>query len=86
MNDEDKSKKTVEIIVNGTPHNVEKGKITYDEVVTLALGSVPSGEGIQVTVQYTKGHNDKPQGFLKEGQSVEVKDGMEFDVTDTNRS
>ena len=29
---------------------------------------------------------NKPAGALVEGQSVKAKDGMEFDVTSTNRS
>jgi hypothetical protein len=37
-------------------------------------------------VQFSKGHNDKPTGTLIEGESVEVKKDMEFDVTPANRS
>jgi hypothetical protein len=79
--------KTVTIIVNGRPKTVPKNEeITFDQVVALAFPNPPAGDGVQFTVQYTRGHSNKPAGTLVEGQSVKVRDGMEFDVTSTNRS
>lgn len=79
--------KSVTIIVNGRSKEWPKNEdISYEEVVSLAFASPPSGEGVQITVQYTRGHGNKPSGTLVEGQSVKVKDGMVFDVTATNRS
>ena len=79
--------KTVTIIVNGRakpwPKNTD---ITFEQVVALAFPNPPTGEGVQFTVQYMRGEGHKPAGTLVEGQSVKVKDGMEFDVTPTNRS
>jgi hypothetical protein len=79
--------KPVTIIVNGRakpwPMNQD---ISFEQVVALAFPNPPSGDGIQFTVQYTRGEGHKPAGTLVEGQSVKVKDGMEFDVTQTNRS
>jgi hypothetical protein len=78
---------TVTIIVNGQAKTVPKNADpTYDEVVNLAFPDAPTGETIQYTVQYTRGHGNKPAGTLVEDQSVKIKDGMEFDVTPTNRS
>lgn len=78
---------TVTIVVNGRQRTVPKNsEITFDQVVRLAFETPPSGDGIQFTVQYTRGHGNKPSGTLLEGQSVKVKEGMEFDVTSTNRS
>jgi hypothetical protein len=83
----DKNEKTVTIIVNGRPKQVDKNSdLTFDAVVRLAFDNPPTGDGIQYTVQYTRGNGNKPAGTLVEGQSVKVKDGMEFDVTSTNRS
>jgi hypothetical protein len=65
------------------PKNEE---ITFDRVVALAFPNPPTGDGVQFTVQYTRGQGNKPAGTLVEGQSIKVKDGMEFDVTPTNRS
>lgn len=81
-----KEPKMVTIIINGTAKSVEKERMSFEEIVALAYETPPTGEGVQFTIQYTKGHSDKPKGTLVEGQSVKVKEGMEFDVTPTNRS
>ncbi|RUW24047.1 hypothetical protein EN858_20130 [Mesorhizobium sp. M4B.F.Ca.ET.215.01.1.1] len=79
--------KTVTIIVNGRKKTLpKKEELTFEEVVALAFDNPPTGDGIQYTVQYTRGHGHKPSGTLVEGQSVKIKEGMEFDVTSTNRS
>ena len=78
---------TVTIIVNGRPKTVPKNEeLSFNQVVAFAFPNPPTGDGVQFTVQYTRGHGHKPAGTLVEGQSVKVKDGMEFDVTPTNRS
>lgn len=79
-------KKEVTVIFNGRAKKVPKETLTFDEVVAYAFDVPPTGENVQITIQYTKGHSDKPKGTLLEGQSVKVKEGMEFDVTATNRS
>lgn len=78
--------KIVTIIINGTAKSVEKERMSFEEIVALAYETPPTGDGVQFTIQYTKGHSDKPKGTLVEDQSVKVKEGMEFDVTPTNRS
>lgn len=79
--------KTVTIIINGRPKTIPKNDdLTFEEVVALAFENPPTGDGIQYTIQYSRGQGNKPTGALVEGQSVKVKDGMEFDVTSTNRS
>lgn len=78
--------KTVTIIINGKPRVVDKDVLTFADVIALAFDTPPSGDGVQFSVTYTKGHNDNPKGSLVEGQSVKAKEGMEFDVTPTNRS
>lgn len=79
--------KTVTVYFNGRTRQAPKNEVlTFDQVIALAFATPPSGDGVQFSVQYTKGHGDKPTGTLLEGQSVKVKEGMEFDVTPTNRS
>lgn len=82
----DKHHKEITIVINGTAKTIRKGHLTFDEVIALAFDNPPTGDGVQFTVQYSRGHSDKPKGTLVEGQSVETKEGMEFDVTPTNRS
>lgn len=78
--------KTVTVVINGKPKVVSKGELSYREVVALAFDAPPTGDGVQFSIQYTRGHKDNPKDTLVEGQTVKVKEGMEFDVTPTNRS
>ncbi|MBL0923440.1 MAG: multiubiquitin domain-containing protein [Sphingomonadaceae bacterium] len=77
--------KTVTIFVNGTEYEVTKGKIKYEDLLVLIEApELPENQRYQV--MYSKGNSDKPTGTLIEGESVEVKKEMEFDVTPANRS
>lgn len=78
--------RTHTIIVNARPKTVDKAVLTFDEIVRLAFPNPPSGPDIQFTVQYSRGPAGQSSGALVEGDSVRVKDRMEFDVTQTNRS
>jgi hypothetical protein len=75
----------ITIYVNGTPYEVDKGRISYEQLIAL-IKAPPLPAGQRYAVQFSKGHNDKPTGTLIEGESVEVKKDMEFDVTPANRS
>jgi hypothetical protein len=79
-------KKQVQIIVNARPHMVDKGKITFDQVVLLAFPNRSNDPNFEYTVTYSKGPDAKKEGTLTAGHSVEVKDGMIFYVTETNKS
>lgn len=78
--------KALWVVVNGHRKEVHTPSLTFEEVVALAFSTPPQGQDVQFTVQYTCGPENKPAGTLVEGQSVKVRDGMEFDVTSTNRS
>lgn len=75
----------VTIYVNTVPYLVEKGKISFEEVVKLAYPTPPSGQNVGFTVLYQRGEGGR-EGSLVVGQSVEVRDGMIFDVTPTDLS
>lgn len=79
-------RRTFTVIVNTRPKTVDKGVLTFDEVVRLAFPNPPAGPDIQFTIQYTRGPAENPSGALVEGGTVKIKDRMEFDVTQTNRS
>lgn len=76
----------ITIIVNGRRKKVRATELTFEQIVALAFDNPPSGDGVQFTVQFTRGPEERPSGALVEGQSVKIKNGMEFDVTSTNRS
>lgn len=77
---------TVTIIVNARPKTVQKDEITFEEIIRLAYDNPPSGPNWVFTVTYHRGHGNKPEGSLRAGESVKVKDGMVFDVTATDKS
>lgn len=80
----DKAKIT--IIVNGTPHEIEKGHILYAEVVTLAFPDFPQHPERTYSVTYEKGQGSKPAGILSPGGKVRPKDRMIFKVKHTGQS
>jgi hypothetical protein len=80
-------KKQVTIVVNGTDHDWPKDTdISYKDVVLFAFPESKDHPEINYSVKYTRGHGDKPEGVLAPGQSVKVKEGMDFRVTDTGQS
>ena len=79
-------KKTVTIVVEGTPHEWTKGEITYAEVVTLEVPNYSQHPEITYSVKYKNGHGNKPEGILSPGASVKVKEGMIFSVSETGQS
>jgi len=84
--DETPHGKHFNIIVNGRKKDVAASSLSYEDVVNLQFDSQPPrGENVVITVTYSKGlHNSS--GTLISGQSVEIKSGMVFNVTATDRS
>jgi len=83
---DDRRDKEVTIVVNGREKTVEKGDLTFDQLVALAFDDPPTGEFICFTITYRRGQGNKPEGTLAEGETVKVKDGMIFNVTATDKS
>jgi len=66
---------------------VEKGELTFDEVVKLAFANPPYGINSLFTITLRKGGNEnRPEGHLVEGGTVKVKKGTIFNVTATDKS
>lgn len=76
----------VEIRVNGRKRVVDPGLISYDAVVKLAFPDAQPNPDVIYTVGFRHGPPSKPEGSLVAGQSVDVCEGMVFNVTPTNRS
>lgn len=81
-----KPEKQVTIVVAGSPHVVEKEKLSYAEVVKLAHPDYPQHPEITYSVTYKKGPNSNHEGILAPGGSVMVKDDMVFNVSRTGQS
>jgi len=79
------SAREFEIVVNARPKQVAKRELSFDEVVQLAFPGA-HGPEVRFTVTYEKGPKKNPEGILDEGQSVRIRQEMEFHVKKTNRS
>lgn len=91
MNTSSGEKKTDEfkeftIIVNAREKLWFHKSISFEQVVVLAFGLVENNISTTYTVTYKKGDNNKPEGIIVKGDEVKVKDGIRFNVTQTNRS
>ena len=75
--------KKYRVYVNSIEHIVTKNVLSYDEVVRLAFPE-PNPDTIY-SVSFEKARHPH-EGDLVSGNSVEIKDGTEFDVDDTGRS
>lgn len=76
----------VTIRVNGRKRTVPAGLISYATVVGLAFPDVVPNPDVIYTVGFRHGGSAHPEGSLVAGQSVEVREGMIFVATPTNRS
>ena len=74
------------IVVNGRQKVVTVKELSFSDVVALAFDNPPTGPTTVYTITYRRGHGDKPEGTLSEGQTVKIKEGMIFNVTATNKS
>jgi hypothetical protein len=83
---EQEKKKADTIVVNGRPREWDEEEISFEQVVALAYPNPVQGGNIEYTISYRRAHGNKPEGTLKAGESVKVKDGMIFDVTATDLS
>ena len=78
--------KHITVVVNGRKKEIEDRTLTIVEVVKLAFSDAVFNENIVYTVTYKRGHGDRPEGSLVEGEDVKVKEGMIFNVIRTDKS
>ena len=73
------------IIVNAQKKTTIEKDLSFDEIVELAYPGGPRGGDWVYTVTYRRAHGNK-SGTLVAGESLKIKDGMVFDVTQTDKS
>lgn len=78
--------KVVHIVVNGRQREVSPGALSFEQLVTIAFPIPPSGQNVSLTASYRKGPSAHPEGSILAGQSVQVIEGMTFNVTATDKS
>jgi hypothetical protein len=74
------------IFVNSREKKFEGKEINFVQVIELAFGSYDTNPDVVYTVTFSKGHDDKKDGTLVYNQSVQVKEGMNFNVRRANKS
>lgn len=82
----DHGNKTATIVANTREYTWEEKEISFEQVFKLAYPDHQIVEGDDVTIQYSRGPNEKPKGSLTPHRSVKVKNKMVFDVYLTSRS
>lgn len=74
------------VIVNAREKAWSNEKISFDDVVKLAYGSVSTNPNVIYTINYKRGVPSKSEGSMVKGEVIYVKNKMIFNVTQTNRS
>ena len=78
----------ITVLVNGEekkllPHIKQ---LSYEEIVKLAYGTLPTNPNTIYTVAYSNGPIENSKGTLTRGRSVLVKEGMVFNVSKSDKS
>ena len=78
----------ITVLVNGEekmlpPHTEQ---LSYEEIVKLAYGTLPTNPNTIYTVAYSNGPSENLKGTLTRGRSVVVKEGMVFNVSKSDKS
>ena len=79
-------KAEIEIFVNTRLRQVTSDELSYQEVILLAFDPTPSGPNWEIAVSYRHGAGRPPDGRLRRGGIVKVRDGTVFNVTATDKS
>lgn len=74
------------IIVDGTPKEWLKDRISFSEVIVLAFGKYEESPNKVYTVAYEDGPKQNPEGSMTKGAVVFVKNKMIFHATATDKS
>ena len=74
------------VIINGRPKEVVAKELGFTDIVRLAFDDAVFNSTTIYTITFKRGHGDKPEGSLVEGESIKVKDGMIFNVARTDKS
>jgi hypothetical protein len=75
------------IYVNTREKQWKEKEMSFRDVVELAYDNPVFNDQVKYTVGYSKGEDKKPKGTLVDGgKSINVKDGMVFDVERSDRS
>jgi hypothetical protein len=74
------------ILVNSREKEIVGKEISFVQVVELAFGNFENSTDVVYTVTFSKGPDEKKEGFLVYNQLVNLKEGMNFNVRRANKS
>lgn len=74
------------VFVNTREKEWSEKEINFDQVVTLAYGSISNDPRVIYTVTYKRGHGNKSEGSMVKGDTINVKNEMRFNVSQSNQS
>ena len=74
------------IYIRGRKYEFKGEKISYKEVVDFAYPDGKHGPDYEYDVTWKDGPKDESDGILKEGETIQVVEGMKFDVKFTDKS
>jgi hypothetical protein len=83
---EERKSETFSIIVNAEKKVVTGENLTFAALLALAFATPPSGVNVLFTVTYRNGPSTNPEGSMVAGTSVNLKNGMIFNVRATDKS
>ena len=83
-NDKDKPDKIYTLVVNGRDRTVTEKKLSYQDIAKLAYPGA-NFEQYLYTITYFRGEGGH-EGDLVEGETINAKDGMVFNVRRSDKS
>ena len=81
-----KPEKNYDIIVNTHPKTVPSDHVTYDEIITLAMGANYPNPTETLVVTFDEAVGPRHEGVMSQGDVVRVKEGTIFSVETSNKS
>lgn len=76
----------ITLVINARERTIIEKELTFEQLVALAFPTAPTGENVLFTISFRRGHGNKPDGSLLAGETVQIKDGMVFVVSATDKS
>ncbi len=80
------SEREFKLVINGQQKVVAGPTVTYEEIVRIAFPVPTTGPNVLYTVTFADGPRKNPEGELLPHKTVQIKNGMTFHVTPTDKS
>lgn len=76
----------VKVVINGMLVDVEKKTYSFDEMIALTFDSPLTGQNVISTVSYFSGNDGKSEKIMVQGDTLEIKEWMKFNISQTDKS